>query len=92
MASSDASWWAAIPGVGGMVGALLVWLKSNREINAANRRDYVTLTKEASDLLLARIDEIKADAKFNDARCLRNIAKLRQALIDAEIPVPELEW
>ena len=60
---------------------------AKKEVKQKADMSYVTLTKEATDLLLDRMEELKAD----HAKCQRNINTLRNALISAQIPVPMLE-
>jgi hypothetical protein len=81
------SYIVAIPGFIAGVGGLLLARNSKEEIKQKADMTYVTLTREATDLLLARMEELKAD----HSKCQRNIITLRNALLAGGIPVPFLE-
>lgn len=78
---------AAIPGVIVGIGAIITGRNSKKEIQNKTEQSYVTLTKQSTDLVLDRIEELKTD----NMRCTRNMASLRRALINAHIDVPDLE-
>jgi site-specific recombinase len=85
---------AALPGFAALVTAVVLGKNSKAEIKQKADMSYVTLTKEATDLLLERMQELKDDhatIKEDHARCNRNVATLRKVLIAYGIPVPDLE-
>lgn len=89
---TGSEWAATIPGLGAVIGTVLVFANSRKELRQKSAADYVTLTKAAADLVLEQITTVRAEAKADRERCERNILKLRAALLAAGVTVPDLEY
>lgn len=74
---------AALAGIAGVVTAFRAW----RETSGKADETWVGLVERASQMLEERV----AYVEQQEAKCQRNVEKLRSALTDAGIPVPPLE-
>lgn len=74
---------AIFAGLAGLATAVGAWTDSRGKAD----EQWVTLVEKASEMLERRVAEVEAA----EAKCQRNIGKLKAALEGAGIPVPPLE-
>lgn len=74
---NGSEWAATIPGVGAVIGTILVFVNSRKELRQKSNADYVTLTKAAADLVLEQITNVRAEAKSDLERYDKHIAAVR---------------
>lgn len=81
----------AIPSLILAIAGLVNGFTTRREVGAKTEQAWMTLTKESTDLVLGRIEELKKqndELKIESAQCRTEMAHLKMWLVRQGIEVP----
>lgn len=91
MSSQSVALLVAIPSLIIAIGGLVNGLTSRKEVKGKTEEIWMTLTKESTDLILARIEELKRDnavLKKENKLCQQDMQNLKDWLKGQGIKVP----
>ena len=93
MSANTAALLIAIPSLIVAITGLLNGIYSKKEVQGRTEQVWMTLTKESTDLVLSRLEELKREnvyLKKENRKCSRDMEYLRKWLTSQGIRVPPL--